>query len=132
MPWNEVIRKMPKRPISELSLAEEAQLEVLEWPEVMAVHHFKLTSGLRIAPIINLTWPQIDFVNETVTVIEKGRKPVTKPMDSEMQAIPWELWTELHHETHVFSYIARRTRIELESGRQLSNYPPAVPGALSF
>ena len=55
---------MPKRPIRELSSAEEAQLEVLEWPEVMVVRQFKPASGLRITPIINLTWPQIDFVNE--------------------------------------------------------------------
>jgi integrase len=91
--WNEVIRKTPKRPIRELSLAEEAQLEVLERPEVMVLRRFKFASGLRIAPIINLTWPQIDFINETVTLIEKGKKPVTKPMDSEMRAILWELWT---------------------------------------
>jgi hypothetical protein len=49
IPWSEVIKKPPKRPIRELSLSEEEKLETVERPEVMAVRRssWPLVSGLR-------------------------------------------------------------------------------------
>ena len=46
--------------------AEEAGLEEVERPELAAVRQYALASGLRIRPIITLTWAQIDWANETI------------------------------------------------------------------
>jgi integrase len=132
--WKEIKLVEPKRPIRVLSFVEEARIERTERPEVLTVRRFLLASGFRIGAVLNLTWPQVNFLEGMVNVIEKGTKPVVRTMTAEMRRILWEIWTKPHHPTHVFSYVAKKTRIEPRSGRKLikgERYPVTYAGIRS-
>ncbi|MGE7915376.1 tyrosine-type recombinase/integrase [Lysinibacillus xylanilyticus] len=37
------------------------------------------TTGLRCSKLVSLTWEQVDLVNETIRIEEKGKKTVIAP-----------------------------------------------------
>jgi Phage integrase family len=48
---------------------------------------FALATSLRIEEIVSLTWPQVDFENREIRVIQKGGRPRIVPMTAKIEAI---------------------------------------------
>lgn len=107
--WSKVIFEeklgLERKP---LSVEEEEQLEDVARPELVAVQRFALATSLRIEEIVSLTWPQVDFENSEIRVIQKGGRPRIVPMTAKIEAILRPLVGP--HKLHVFTFIARRTR----------------------
>jgi integrase len=69
---------------------------------------FAVASGLRLAECF-LTWEQIDWISETITVIQKGNRQHTIPLTREMKAIL--VSCQGNQSEWVFCYQAKRTRM---------------------
>jgi integrase len=120
--WRDLIKKPPKRPIEELSITTEAQLdrEGVERKAVRSLRRFMTLTGMRVGAALRLTWRQVDFVNECYRVVLKNKVPKEKTMDAETRALLWELWTDPHrHPTHVFSYVCKRTGVNPKTGKRM-------------
>lgn len=79
--WSEVIFEQKlgweRKP---LSVEEEASLEAVARPELALVKRFALATSLRIEEIVTLTWPQVDWENREIRLMQKGRRYRTIPM----------------------------------------------------
>jgi len=64
--------------------------------------------------VVNLTWSQVDWGAGVIRVVQKGDKPHVIPITPEITGILCPLRD--HHETHVFTFVARRTRTYAKSG----------------
>lgn len=112
--WTDHLLPVPKRPIREVSLAEETAIEAIEGP-YHAIRRLTLIMGLRKREAL-LTWPQIDFENRLVRIIGKGDVPRIIPMSREAYAI---LWAERGRDSlWVFTFIAQKTRHCPKTGRR--------------
>ena len=115
--WNIVILREPKwgkhklketrRPIRELSRAEDSALDAVEDADFAALRRFAVITGLRRRNLL-LTWPQVDFAAAVVRVIAKGGIPRTVPLTREAYAILWARRGQ--HPTAVFTFVAQRSR----------------------
>jgi integrase len=107
--WSKVIFEeklgLERKP---LSVDDEAKLEEVARPELAAIQRFAFATSLRIAEIVSLTWPQVDFENREIRLIQKGERYRTIPMTAEIEAILLPLQGQ--HKMHVFTFVARRTR----------------------
>jgi integrase len=87
---------------------------------------FALASGLRLAECF-LSWDQIDWEAETVTVTQKGDRTHTIPLTRAMRAIISSCRGQ--HDVFVFCYTAQRTRGEKEALRERGKrYPVTYEG----
>lgn len=72
--WKKHKLKQTKRPVRELLADEESKLDEIESRESAGLREFAETMGLRRRELL-LTWPQVDFDEATIAIIEKGNKP---------------------------------------------------------
>src|SRR2546426_657345 len=107
--------------------SKETDLEVniarlVEWigahTPLAEIHHDPLAHlvGLRRREVVSLTWSQVDWAAGIIRVIQKGDKPHVIPITPEVTDILWPL--RGHHETHVFTFMAKRTRTCAKSGNR--------------
>lgn len=97
LPDNPVRRRvhLPEaaKPTGELSADERVKLlaALEETPALKALIVFDLATGLRRSDVLGLRWGQVDWENETITVVQKKTgKPVTLPLSSAaMEALEW-------------------------------------------
>ena len=68
-----------KRPVREITLAEDARLDGVESKEYAILREFAEIMGLRRKELL-LTWPQVDFENATIAIIGKGGVPAILPL----------------------------------------------------
>jgi hypothetical protein len=104
--WRDHLLAEAKRPIREISIAEEEAIEAVEG-SYHAIRRLTVIMGLRKREAL-LTWPQVDFENRLVRIIGKGGIPRSIPMTREIYEI---LWAERgRHPTWVFTFVAQKTR----------------------
>ncbi len=96
-----------KRPVREITLAEDARLDGVESKEYAILREFAEIMGLRRKELL-LTWPQVDFENATIAIIGKGGVPAILPLSRRAYEILWSL--RGHDKMQVFTFIAQRTR----------------------
>lgn len=83
---------------------------------------FARASGLRLRECL-LQWPEVDWDARQIRKAGKGGKLVTAPITSTIRAILWPL--RGHHQEHVFTYVALRTRSGKVKGQR---YPITYSG----
>lgn len=105
--WRKHMRPVTKRPVREITLREESRLDQVECVDYAALRRFAVMYGLRRREVL-LTHAQIDFENGIFRTIGKGGKPRIFPITREALLILWP--RRDHHETQVFTFVARRTR----------------------
>jgi hypothetical protein len=104
--WTEHLLAETKRPIREITAAEETAIEAIE-ASYHGIRRLTVIMGLRKREAL-LTWPQVDFENRVVRIIGKGKIPRIMPMSVEAYQI---LWAERGRDpVWVFTFIAQRTR----------------------
>lgn len=106
--WTAHMLTEPKERVRELRHDEEEKLEAVERDEYRAPRLFAQITGLRRREVASLTWPQIDWIAGTIRVVGKGDKPHAIPLTPDLHALLAPLRGQ--HETHVFTYVAKRTR----------------------
>ncbi|MBR2118472.1 MAG: tyrosine-type recombinase/integrase [Afipia sp.] len=115
--WNATILREPdwrkhwlperKRPIREITAAEEKRIDAVESKDFAELREFAALMGLRRKELL-LRWPQVDFDMAVIRIIGKGGKPATIPLPRRAYEILWGL--RGNHETSVFTFVAERTR----------------------
>lgn len=124
--WRDFLLPETKRPIREISSAEEEAIAAEEG-SYSAIRRLTLIMGLRKREVL-LTWPQIDFENAHVRIIGKGGIPRIVPMSQEAYEI---LWAERgRHPIWVFTYVALRTKKKAKIVRG-QRYPITYHGLTS-
>lgn len=121
--WQKHWLKETRRPIRELSAAEEATLDQIEDADFAALRRFAIITGLRRRNLL-LTWPQVDFDQAVVRVVAKGGVPRLVPLSREAYAILWARRGQ--HPTAVFTFAAQRTRPCPKTGQKFikgTRYP---------
>ena len=119
----------PRERVRELRHDEEERLEEVERDDYRAPRLFAQITGLRRREVTSLTWAQVDFAAEVIRVVGKGDKPHKIPLTPELHALLWPLRDQ--HETAVFTYVCRRTRVCATSKRKLvrgQRYPITYNG----
>ncbi len=108
---------------------EEAAIEAVERADYRPARLFAQATGLRRREVVNLTWAQVDWGSGIIRVLQKGDKPHVIPITPELTDILWPL--RGHHETHVFTFVAKRTRTCAKSGNRYERgkrYPISYQG----
>lgn len=106
--WKQHLLKEPQERTREASEAEEATLMAEVRGDYEPALRFAILSGCRRAEIVGLEWSSVDFFNQEFTVLGKGNKRRTIPMDDDIYELLWSLKND--HPTSVFSYVCRRPR----------------------
>jgi integrase len=136
--WNVTILKEPnwkkhqieqvKRPIREITYAEEDRLDAEEAIDFAAVRRFAIIMGLRRRNLL-LTWSQVDFEQALIRVVTKGGIPRVIPLSREAYGILWARRGQ--HPEFVFTFVAQRTRTCPKTGTQFirgQRYPMTYYG----
>jgi hypothetical protein len=105
--WNEHFLPEPKRPVREITLAEDAALDEVESREYAELREFAEIMGLRRKEML-LKWTQVDFEQELIRIIGKGGVPAILPLTRRAYDILWGL--RGNDPMHVFTFVAQRTR----------------------
>lgn len=105
--WKEHFLAERKRPVREITAAEDAALDEIESREYAELREFAEIMGLRRKEML-LTWPQVDFDKATISIIGKGGVPAILPLPQRAYQILWGL--RGHDKIHVFTFVAQRTR----------------------
>lgn len=106
--WGSHMLAEPQERIREASKGEEASImSKLERGFDDAVE-FAFINGCRRMEIIGLRWSMVDFFGRQFTVIGKGDKSRTIPMNQRTFDLLWRL--RGHHADYVFTFEAKRTR----------------------
>ncbi|HYD66142.1 tyrosine-type recombinase/integrase [Azospirillum sp.] len=105
--WKEHFLAERKRPVREITAAEDAALDGIESLEYAGLREFAEIMGLRRKELL-LTWPQVDFDKATISIIGKGGVPAILPLTKRAYHILWGL--RGHDKMHVFTFVAQRTR----------------------
>ncbi|WP_425485802.1 tyrosine-type recombinase/integrase [Ancylobacter tetraedralis] len=106
--WSSHILREPRERVRELRVDEEIGLEEVERDDYRPLRLFAQASGLRRRELVSLTWPQVDWASGIIRVVGKGDKPHVVPITQEITGLLWPL--RGHHPTHVFTFVAQRTR----------------------
>ena len=106
--WSKHWLKQIKRPIREISPAEEQRLDHEETLDYKLIRAFAIITGLRRHNLL-LTWSQVDFEAGVIRIITKGGVPRILPLTREAYAILWS--RRGHHPVFVFTFEAQRTRL---------------------
>ncbi|WP_425311702.1 tyrosine-type recombinase/integrase [Microvirga massiliensis] len=113
--WRE--HMLPERDrVRELDFEEEARIEKSEREDYRPARLFALATALRRREIVSLTWRQVDWAGGVIRVVGKGDKPHEIPITPEITEILWPLRD--HDPTHVFTFVAQRTRTCGKTGRK--------------
>lgn len=120
--WRAHILPEPRERVREASHAEETEIMARLGSYADAVE-FAFLSGCRRAEICGLKWTDVDFFGRQFTVTGKGDKRATLPMSDAIHALLWRIKDQ--HPEYVFSFVASRTRRELEQVRG-KRYPIKV------
>lgn len=105
--WSNHKLKERKRPVREITVDEDAKIDLVESRDYAQLREFAIIMGLRRRELL-LTWPQVDFKNAVIRIVGKGGKAATVPLTRRAYAILWGL--RGHHKTAVFTFVAERTR----------------------
>jgi len=105
--WKEHFLTERRRPVREITAAEDAALDRVEAKEYAELREFAEIMGLRRKEML-LTWPQIDFEQEIIRIVGKGGVPAILPLTRRAYAILWQ--QRGHDPVHVFTFVAQRTR----------------------
>ncbi|MET4721951.1 integrase [Bradyrhizobium japonicum] len=105
--WKKHRLKETKRPVREITAAEESTLDQVEDLDFAELRRFAIITGLRRANLV-LTWSQVDFELAVIRVIAKGGVPRVLPLSTEAYALLWKRRGQ--HAEFVFTFKARRTR----------------------
>ena len=127
--WRAHMLSEPKGRVRELGYDEEGRLGAAERDDYRAPRLFAQLTGLRRREIAGLTWDQVDFGAETISVVGKGDKPHVLPITDELRALLEPL--RGHHPTAVFTYVAQRSRKVPKSGHSVvqgQRYPITYEG----
>lgn len=114
--WTSHILAEPRERVRELRVDEEISIEAVERDDYRPVRLFAQASGLRRREVVSLTWPQVDWSAGVIRVVGKGDKPHVIPITPEITDLLWPL--RGHHPTHVFTFVAQRTRTCAKSGHR--------------
>jgi integrase len=131
--WGVTIKKEPnwarhtlkevRRPIRELSIAEERALDLVEDIDFAELREFAVITGLRRGQLL-VKKTQVDFDNAELRYIAKGGVPKIVPLSRRAYEI---LWTRRDQHPEVFfTFKAQRTRKCPKTGRQFirgTRYP---------
>lgn len=113
--WGQHMLKTVKRPIREITVAEDAAIDEVESLEYRELREFAEIMGLRRGEIL-LSWPQVDFALAEIRIIGKGGKPAVLPLSRRAYEILWGL--RGNHPVMVFTFVAQRTRTCPRTGRE--------------
>jgi integrase len=122
--WGALLLKERKASPRVIRFDEEVRMAEAERPELTVVREFAVLSGLRLANVAALTWFNVDFENRRITIRQKGDDPHVVPITASMEALLRSL--RGHHESAVFTFVAKRTRRDPHSGKQFirgTRYP---------
>jgi len=128
--WGQHMLSEPQERVREASKGEEsAIMQQLDRGYDDAVE-FAFINGCRRMEIIGLRWPMVDFFGRQFTVIGKGGKSRTVPMNQRTFDLLWNL--QGNHGEFVFTFEAQRTK--RHGGRALvkgERYPMTESGLKS-
>jgi integrase len=122
--WKKHLLKQIKRPIREITRAEETQLNEIEDADFADLRRFAIITGLRRHNLL-VTRAQVDFELAIVRVVTKGGVPRILPLSQEAYQILWR--RRNHHETHFFTFVAQRTRKCPKTGKEFIKGERYVP-----
>jgi integrase len=105
--WKEHFLPERRRPVREITPAEDAMLDAIESADFAELREFAEIMGLRRRELL-LTWPQVDFDRATIAIIGKGGVPAILPLPRRAYQILWGC--RGRHGVHVFTFVALRTR----------------------
>jgi integrase len=112
--WTDHLLTEPKRPIREITLAEEEAIEGIEG-DYHAIRRLTVIMGLRKREAL-LKWSQVDFENAVIRIVGKGDEPRVIPMSREAYQI---LWAERGRDpVWAFTFVAQKTRLCPKTGNQ--------------
>jgi hypothetical protein len=124
--WGEHLLAEPAERVRELRDDEDAALAAVMDTDYEVLRRFSLASGLRQAESL-LRWSQVDLAGARITTTGKGGRPVFLPITSEMNNIL--VSRRGHHETFVFTYVAKAAGKRAGSLRERGErYPITVHG----
>ena len=126
--WKEHFLTERKRPVREITAAEDVALDNIESIEYAQLREFAEIMGLRRKELL-LTWPQVDFNEKVIRIIGKGDVPATLPLTRRAYEILWGL--RGNDRLHVFTFVAQRTRRCPKTGRDFvkgKRYPMTYYG----
>ena len=127
--WAGHILKEPAERTRELRFDEEAAIESVERVDYRPARLLAQATGLRRREVVSLTWSQVDWGAGIIRVVQKGDKPHVIPITTEITDILLPL--RGHHHTHVFTFVAKRTRTCAKSGNRYergTRYPITYQG----
>lgn len=127
--WSQHMLAEARERVRELSYGEEDRLAAAERDDYRAPRLFAQITGLRRREVANLTWPQVDWEAGLIRVVGKGDKPHVIPITPDLTNLLWPLRGQ--HETAVFTYVCRRTRVCARSKRRFvrgQRYPITYEG----
>lgn len=117
-----------KRPVREITHAEDKALDEVESTEYALLREFVEIMGLRRKEML-LKWSQVNFDQSTIAIIGKGGIPAILPLTKRAYEILWGL--RGHDKLHVFTFVAQRTRLCPKTGTQFirgQRYPMTYYG----
>lgn len=123
--WSRHMLKEPRERVREASVDEERRLVAAMRDDYAPAVQFAMLTGCRRMEIVDLTWSNVDFFGRMLTVTGKGNKSRLLPMTDAVRRLLWQL--KGHHETAVFTYLAKRTRKDLQLVRG-TRYPITMEG----
>lgn len=113
--WTQHFLVERKRPVREITAAEDAILDSIESQDFAELREFAEIMGLRRKELL-LTWTQINFEQSTIAIIGKGGVPAVLPLTRRAYEILWGL--RGNHAEFVFTFVAERTRPCPKTGRK--------------
>lgn len=126
--WRKHMLKTSKRPVREISAAEDAAIDEVESLEYRELREFAEIMGLRRKELL-LTWPQVDFELGVIRIIGKGGVPAVLPLSRRAYELLWGL--RGNDPVFVFTFVAERTRRCPKTGRHFvkgERYPMTYYG----
>jgi len=120
--WRKHWLAEPQERVRELVGDEGERLEAATRDDYAPFFAFAKASGLRLRECL-LQWSEVDWGARQIRKPGKGGKLVTAPITSTIREILWPL--RGHHDQHVFTYVAERTRDGHVRGRR---YPLTYSG----
>jgi integrase len=99
--------KEKKRPPRVITPREAVKLKQTERPDLTPLREFAVLTTLRLEECL-ITWPQVDFATRKIRLVQKGGEwreiDITPAIERILRPLKG------HHETHVFTWKASRTR----------------------
>lgn len=106
--WKEVTLEEPQEIVREATPDEESALFEAIRDDYADAIDFAIMTGCRLAEIIGLTWPKVNFFTREFTVTGKRDRTRVVPMTGESEALLRKM--RPNHVLHVFTYVAEKAR----------------------